>query len=554
MKKNLSLSPSLRSIKSIPLIFLLTFYFSSVLNLSFWRFVYEKIPLEDTGNWLFLFSLIIFIAAPLFLFFNLIVCKYIAKPLLAFFLLASSSANYYMFTFGIYIDKDMIRNVFETNTREALDLVTLSGFLWVFLTGVIPALLIVFTKIKYFNLRKEILWRIALVLTISLITGVVSVPTYKEYAAFGRNNQNVRKLLNTINYTYSTFRHFQLQQLRKRQFKILDKNAKIVPDEDNYKTLLVLIIGETARAKNFSLDGYERKTNPLLEKQDIVYFNSTASCGTATAVSLPCMFSHMSRNNFDNNDAAYTENVIDILQKSGYDILWRENDDGCKGVCKRVPIEEMVKINNPKYCNGTYCYDEALLDGLEEKIKNIKTDTVIVLHTMGSHGPTYYKRYPEKFKVFMPTCDTADIQTCTQEEIINTYDNTILYTDHFISSVIDIVKKYPQHEAGVWYVSDHGESLGENNIYLHGLPYGIAPMEQKEVPMLIWMNNIMKKWNYINYDCLKKNAKTNEYSHDNLFHSLLGLLEIKTTEYNKKFDLFKNCRTKPLSHIYEGNK
>ena len=237
------------------------------------------------------------------------------------------------------------------------------------------------------------------------------------------------------------------------------------------------------------------------------------------------------------------------MQKSGYKNIWKENDDRCKGVCDRVEDTEfMVKRKDSKFCNGQYCLDGVLLEDLEDILKNITTDTVIVLHTMGSHGPTYYQRYPEEFKKFKPTCDTADIQNCTTEQIINTYDNTILYTDYIVSSAIDILKKFPQYEAGVLYVSDHGESLGENNIFLHGMPYKIAPDEQTQIPLVMYMNENMKRWDYIDYDCMKKQAAKNVYSHDNLFHSVLGLLEIDTKVYDRDYDFFKACRTKPLPY------
>ncbi|OPZ76733.1 MAG: Phosphoethanolamine transferase EptA [Alphaproteobacteria bacterium ADurb.Bin438] len=204
----------------------------------------------------------------------------------------------------------------------------------------------------------------------------------------------------------------------------------------------------------------------------------------------------------------------------------------------------MVKIGNPKYCTSSYCKDEVLLDGLEDVIKNIKNDTVIVLHTMGSHGPSYHNRYPDEFKKFVPSCDTSDIQNCSKEEIVNTYDNTILYTDFIVSSAIDILKKFNNLEIGLIYVSDHGESLGENGIYLHGMPYSIAPKSQTSVPMMIWMSDNMKKYDFINYECLKDKASKGQFSHDNLFHSLLWLMEIDTKIYNEDFNMFKGCLTK----------
>jgi lipid A ethanolaminephosphotransferase len=533
-------------IKSHWFILLAAVYFGFVLNCSFWRFAFDKIEITNFSVLVFAFSLLIFILAPLCLFFNLIVVPYVGKPLLIFFLITSSAANYFMYSLGIYIDTDMIRNVFETTTREAFDLVTFSGFLWVLFTGILPAVLIALTKIKYRTWGKELTKRVACILITLVITAGIAAVCYKEYASFGRNNREVRKLLNTVNYTYSTFRYIQMQVQADRTFKRLDENAKLVPFEDPHPTVLVFVLGETARARNFSIYGYEKKTNPLLEKLDIVAFHEMSSCGTATAVSVPCMFSHMQRTNFDVTDARYTENLLDILQGAGYKVLWLENDDGCKGVCARVETRNMVQINNPKYCNGDYCKDEVLLDGLPEIIADIRQDTVIVLHTMGSHGPTYYNRYPDEFKKFTPSCDSADIQNCTREQVINTYDNTILYTDFIVSSVIDMLKKHPEYESGVVYVSDHGESLGENNMYLHGFPYKLAPREQTHVPMVLWMSETMKRWDYIDYECLRKEANEQEYAHDHLFHSVLGLLEVKTTAYDKKYDLFKNCRTKEL--------
>jgi lipid A ethanolaminephosphotransferase len=547
MKKNLSSKQSKFIIKSHWFIIAVSLYFSFVLNVSFWRFAANNIDITNFSTAWFVLSLPFFIFVPLYIIFNILLTPYLAKPISISLLLISSAANYFMYAYGVYIDSDMITNVFETTTRETFDLMTLSFFVSIFITGVIPSIIIYLTKIEYKTLKTEFKIRMLTSLASILVIGLFAATSYKEYASFGRNNREVRKLLNTINYTYSVIRYFQLQAEAKRGFALLDENAKNVPHIDPFKTVFVIIVGETARAKNFSLDGYDKQTNPLLSKQDIIY-NKAVSCGTATAVSLPCIFSSIPQEDFNKNDAKYTENLVDIIAKSGYDIWWMDNDDGCKDVCARIKTKYMTKINNPKYCFGEYCYDEALLEGLEEGIKDIKNDTVIVLHTMGSHGPSYYNRYPDKFKKFTPTCDTADIQNCSKEAIVNTYDNTILYTDYIVSSTIDILKKFTNLEIGLMYVSDHGESLGENNIYLHGLPYKIAPKEQTEVPMIIWMSENMKKYDYIDYDCMKEEASYKTYSHNDVFHSLLGLLEINTTLYDDSYDIFKECRTKKLPY------
>ena len=226
------------------------------------------------------------------------------------------------------------------------------------------------------------------------------------------------------------------------------------------------------------------------------------------------MFSHLDKKQFNLTDANFTQNLLDIAKLAGYDVIWKDNDDGCKKVCNRVHKIDAKIGNKQPFCFGNYCHDDILLDGLNEELNNINKDTLIVLHTMGSHGPTYYKRYPEQFKKFTPTCDTANLQDCTQEQIINTYDNTIVYTDYIISSVIDILKNQKQLETAMLYVSDHGESLGENNIYLHGLPYAIAPKEQKQVPMILWLSDTKKTSLNINAEQLRKKAETHKFSHD----------------------------------------
>lgn len=520
-------------IGSQTLILVSTLYFTFGLNWALWRYFYDKVSFD---NPLFCLALPILLCLPLFLFFNLVIVPKLAKPLLITFLLLSSATNHLMYNLGVYIDKDMLRNAVETNVREASDFFTLTGFLWVLATGIAPIILLLMTKIEFSPARQELKKRLLSVGAGLALAGVSAALSYKDIVAVGRNHKPARKIINTVNYVYSTFRY--VQNLKPRHFTVLEENIPAVRHQT--PRVLVLVIGETARAANFSLNGYARKTNPLLEKQDIVYYKDTAACGTATAISLPCLFSHLPRGQFDAGDAKYTENLTDFLRKAGYDVLWVENDDGCKGVCSRIKTRDVVEEGHPRFCFKNYCWDDALLAGLENDLNAVEKDTVIVLHTMGSHGPAYYLRYPERFKAFQPTCDTADIQKCAQDAIVNTYDNTILYTDFIVSSAIDVLKKFPQFESGLIYVSDHGESLGENNIYLHGCPYAIAPKEQKNVPMLLWLNQPSRE-RVSDYACLKRQAAENAFSHDWLFHSVLGFTDVKSKFYDEKLDLFKPC-------------
>lgn len=534
------------SISSGHLITLLSFYFLLLLNISFWRFIF--VHTEPTGltGYLFMASIPLLIFTLLYLTFSLLTLPYVGKPLLILILLISAGVNYLSYQFGVFIDADMGRNTFETNPGEVKDLITLRSLLWFFVLGVIPSILLWKTKITFSPFWKELLTRLKRCGLVLLCLILFTPFVYKQYASFGRNNNQVRRLVIPLNYIYATFRYFQIEHQNKRPFTKLDEAAEHVPYPDEEKTVFILILGETARAQNFSLNGHVRETNPLLKKQDIVNFRHIQSAGTATAFSVPAIFSFTPRSRFSPTDAKYTENLLDLLQQTGYEILWKENDNGCKGVCQRVPNVEM-DVKDKRFCDGTYCHDEILLEGLEDYLANFQGNNLfIVLHTIGSHGPTYFRRYPEQFKKFTPTCDTEEIQTCTQEQIVNTYDNTILYTDYIVSSVIDILKKFPAYESGLLYVSDHGESLGENGVYLHGIPYAIAPKEQTSVPMVLWMSEVMKKSDHLDYECLKKKAQTGQFSHDNLSHSILSLMEVDSRVYDPKMDFFDECRLDPL--------
>ncbi len=545
-------------IKSSALIFILAVYFAFFLNVRFWKYVADGVAIGGLGDVVFAVSLPFFLFVPFYIVFSLLVVKKIGKPVVVLLLLFSAGVQYMMLAYDVYVDRFMIQSVLETNTREALDMVTAPFLFWLALTGVLPAVLLALVPVRYEPFGRELRTRCRNVLAALLVLGAFAIVSYKEYAAYGRNNHDVLFIINTYNYVGSVYRYYSVEAKKNREFRIIDERPRWAdfehaeePKEEDAHTVLVFVLGETTRAANFSLQGYARETNPLLAKQDIVYFKNMVSCGTVTAVSVPCLFSSRTRADFDAADEEFTENILDLAAKAGYDIYWKENDNGCKGVCARVEkMEDTVMTNNPAHCNGSYCYDSVMLDGLRELLPRIKRNTIIVLHLIGSHGPAYFERYPDDFKKFRPTCDTKDIQNCEREAIVNTYDNTVLYTDYILSSAIDILKEYPRLESGLFYVSDHGESLGERGVYLHGWPYRIAPAEQTEVPAVLWLSDTMKKFDYVDWACLKKEVADNVYSHDNVFHSVLGLLEIDSKTYREELDWFVNCRTKPLPDGY----
>ena len=523
-------------------------YFSTVLNMSFWRFVVSRLDFSESGTIPFALSMPVALFLVLHICFSVLLWPYIAKPLMFVLLATSAGACYFMFTLNVLIDSEMIRNIFEARPHETFDMVTMSGALWVLVLGVIPGIALCFVKIRYQTFPREIVGRVIRITVSLAILLVLSFFFFKDYAAAGRNNKTAGKLLTPFNYIVSTRNYLRKQARQNLPFIVIDEAPEHIPYEDPYATVLVLMIGETARAMNFSLNGYERETNPKLSKQDIINFPNVTSSGTATAFSLPCMFSHLGRNEFDIDSSYHSENLLDIMQKSGYDVLWIDNDGGSKGVSDRVATIDCMQEGNPAFRNGDTFFDEVLLDDLGERIAGLTKDTVIVLHMMGSHGPSYYRRYPDAFRVFTPTCDTAEIQNHPREEIINTYDNTILYSDYVVSEVIDMLKRFPQYESGMLFVSDHGESLGENGLYLHGMPYSIAPIEQTHIPMVLWMSETMRREDHVDYERLKEKSRSMVLSHDNFFHSILGLVEVDTELYNPELDLFRDFRTKKLPY------
>jgi lipid A ethanolaminephosphotransferase len=443
----------------------------------------------------------------------------------------------------------MLRNVLETDYLEAKSLLSRDMAFYFVLFGIIPSALVLMWEIQYAGFVQEITHKILIWMVSLSVIGVVAFFYYQDYASLFRNNHQLRDEIEPLNfihagYTYIRDNSFAFQG----EFKEIGKDASLGNPwrADNKMVVMVLIVGETARAANFSLAGYSRETTPLLKKEkDVVYFPDFYSCGTATAVSLPCMFSDLNRKNYNASEAKYSENMVDVIAHAGLPVLWRDNNSGCKGVCDRVSYEKY--FSNPVFCSDAECFDEVLLEGLDEKLRNYQQQgakgVVIVLHQHGSHGPDYFKRTPERFKKFSPYCHTNEIQHCSQEEIVNSYDNTIAYTDFFITKAIHFLKERDQYfDTSLFYVSDHGESLGENNLYLHGLPYAIAPDEQIHVPALFWSSDGFDDRFHLNRECMLARRKQH-LSHDNLFHSILGLLDIETSVYDPTLDFFRSCKS-----------
>lgn len=453
-----------------------------------------------------------------------------------------------MFSYGAVIDANMMQNAFETNSQEAAALFTPRMALWLLVLGIIPAIIICFLRIQATRPWWYMLGlRAANILVSAVIIMLVATLFYKDYASLIRNNKSIVKMLTPSNFVSGSF------QFAKHKY-FASNMALVNIGEDAHKgpvitgqqkrTLVILVVGETARAENFSLGGYGRETNPRLQKQDVTYFKNASSCGTETAISVPCMFSNMSRKNYDATLASHQEGLMDILARAGLSVLWRENDGGCKGACDRIPHQDVTQLQLTTDCENGVCLDNALLYKLDNYINGLQGDGVIVLHQMGSHGPAYYRRSTPEIRQFSPTCDSNQIQDCTPQELVNTYDNSILYTDTMLDNTIKLLQQQSDRfNTALVYLSDHGESLGENGMYLHGTPYMFAPSQQTHIPFLMWLSPEYTKNYGIDRQCLAQSAQHDEISQDNLFHTLLGMMNIQTTEYQSEMDLLEKCRT-----------
>ncbi|NQD38694.1 phosphoethanolamine--lipid A transferase [Permianibacter sp. IMCC34836] len=516
-------------------------------NAALWQSVLTLMPLSF-ANFGFLLAEAVFLLATIHLFIAPFALRWLLKPVLIVLFFSTASAAYFMDAYGTIIDSSMIQNVVETDVKEATELLTLRLVVYLLLFGLLPSLLLLRTTIRFPTLAKALLGRvIAIVLTVAAIAGAIA-SHYKDFSLIGREHKELRMLMNPVYPIYAVGQFLFASEAGPAVIEKIGEDATRARAASGHerKMLVFFVVGETARAANFSLNGYDRETNPELATLPLLNFKTTYSCGTTTAISVRCMFSNLGRDNFNRDKADAREGVLDVLQRAGVAVLWRDNNSGCKGACDRVANEALDTLQLPELCHDGECFDDVLLHQLQDKLDAATTDTFIVMHQKGSHGPAYYKRTPAEFKRFLPECTDANVQNCDRQSIINAYDNTLLYTDHILASLIAVLQKNAANfDTAFVYVSDHGESLGENNLYLHGFPYAIAPEEQKRVPLLMWFSPGIESRLGLDRACLQKRAEQ-PASHDNLFHSFLGLFDVRTSVYKAELDLFAGCRTSPV--------
>ena len=494
-------------------------------NWSLFSRIIEIYPLS-LRNFPFLLSMAAFFSILTALFFLALCYGRATRWILALFLVIASQAAYYMDQFGVVIDIVMIDNIMQTNPQEFAGLLSINLAVRTLLLGIIPAWWVIKYCPAITNVGAEFKSRLRLLGLLVLSLVVLVAPFTAGYTSFIREHKITRFYANPTFSTYSVIKYLnqQINIAKVVPLKHIAQDAVMVGTLTKKTELMILVVGETARADRFSLNGYDRETNPMLAKQDVLSLSNVSSCGTSTGVSVPCMFSALGRAGYDKEKALNQQNALDVLFDHGVEILWRDNNSDSKGVATRMKYEDFKTSALNPVCEGE-CRDIGMLSGLDQYIAARKgKDILIVLHQMGNHGPEYYRRYPKEFEKFKPTCMTGELRDCSQQEIDNSYDNAILYTDYFLSNVIDWLKKYDDsHATAMLYVSDHGESLGEHGFYLHAVPYMIAPKVQTHVPAIVWMG---KHFDY-KLDQLKP-YKDYALSHDDVFCTLLVAFRLDT--------------------------
>jgi lipid A ethanolaminephosphotransferase len=513
-------------------------FFSLTGSTAFWHQAWATGELHGwAGAWIALALALMVLAANVLLASLLLVGR-AAKPVLALLLCVAAAAAYFSWHYGVYVDDDMLRNVLHTDVAESREL--LGPGLWLYLLAMagLPLALLSRVRICRRPLRQAVVRRL-LQLGAGLALLVLALAlAFQPVSGLMHAHRDLRNLVAPANVLVSAARIAFDTRRPHAPRRVVGADARVAsPLAGRKPRVLVLVVGETVRAQDWGLNGYRRQTTPQVAALDPVNFPDVTSCGSATEVSLPCMFSAVGRRDYDRDRIETSESLLHVLQRAGIGTLWRDNQTGCKGVCEGLPFESFRHA--AARCGGE-CPDAILLDGLDERLDVRRGDQVIVLHMLGNHGPSYFRRYARSAERFVPACHSDELADCSVEQIVNAYDNAVLQTDDLLARLVRQLAARPDVDTAMLYVSDHGESLGENGLFLHGMPYAIAPREQTRVPTVLWLSHGFAADRGIDVGCLRARARQ-PASHDNLFHTVLGLMDVSTRDRDPALDLVRGC-------------
>ena len=480
----------------------------------FFKYVVNNIDSTSFGGILLIASLVILVPLLNAWIFLLLInsSRRIAKIVLILFFIINAISVYFINTYGIIIDESMIGNVLNTNYSESSSFFSLKLVGYILFLCLVPSVFIAKAEIIKLPIKNILKLSLFALLAIAILVGINA----KNLLWIDNNSKQIGGLAMPWSYVVNTSLFYK-HKSNANEKEILLPNATI---KDNQKTVVVLVIGESARRANFSLYGYSKNTNPLLsKKRNLFHFNAT-SCATYTTAGVKCILEHT------NTDELY-EILPNYLERNNVEVVWRTTNWGEPPLHIKNYQKREFLLKNYAEQNGSF--DEILISDLKKQImSSTKNKILIVLHTATSHGPKYSTRYPRSFEKFSPVCNSVEPGKCSQQELVNAYDNTIVYTDYLLSSIINRLQELPEFKSTMMFVSDHGESLGEKNLYMHGLPMSFAPKEQYEIPFIVWTSN-----NSV------KTKPTEILSQNHVFHSVLNFLAIDSPIYNESLNIFK---------------
>lgn len=480
----------------------------------FFSFVFESVNYKSLSGILLITSLVVLmIVLNAFIFYILLyLSKIFGKSLLVIFFIINALSVYFVQTYSVIIDESMIGNILNTRYEEANSFMSFKLVVYIILLGIVPSYFL--TKMEIVKPSfKKFLATASLSLLFILVLAFANAT---NWLWIDKNSKKLGGLAMPWSYTVNlSLFYIHKQQENKKEIRLPD--ATIANDK---KSCVVLVIGESARSQNFSLYGYSKNTNPLLSTTKNLYHFDANACATYTTAAVKCILEHQNTNEL-------YEILPNYLDRNNVNVIWRTTNWG-------EPPIHVKNVQDRAYltplCKGEDCeYDDILLTDLKEQIAaSTKNKILIVLHTSTSHGPTYNKKYPPRFETFSPVCNSVQLANCTHDELINAYDNTIVYTDYLLHKVIDNLLQMTDFASTMIYVSDHGESLGEKNLYMHGVPMSFAPKEQYEIPFIVWVSDEHQKF---------KPMKTLSQHH--VFHSVLHFLGINSSIYDESMNLFE---------------
>lgn len=511
-------------------------------------------------SWPLLLALAATVLALHVLLLGLLTLRGLFKPVLAVLIVVAAFSSYFSDRLGIYMDPTMLRNALRTDLAESRELLSLSLLLHVALVAGLPL---------WWLWRLQTAprgWAVALRSRLLLLGGALLATLVLVWAVFQplsslmRNHREIRYLVTPANVLWSGSQVLwrDAQGAAAPRLPIgLDAQLAVPIAQRQRPLVLVLVVGETVRAANWGWrtgDGLPpegRQTTPQLAALPVWQAGAVQACGTNTEVSLPCMFAPVGRRDYDEARIRGQQSLLHVLQRAGVQVHWRDNQSGCKGVCDELPQETVSAERLPPalaaLCEKERCLDEVLFADLPQRLQAARQGREVqvwVLHMLGNHGPSYFRRYPPAFARFTPECRSDDLKACNQQEIVNAYDNAVLYTDHLLAQAIAQLKAQEgQVDSALLYVSDHGESLGERGLFLHGMPYAIAPAVQKEVPMVFWTSQGLGPASGFDLGCMRQRWSAGGLTHDHLFHTVLGLLGVETALREPALDLTAGCRS-----------